>query len=90
MPFDFYNHEFLALIRFPTDYTKFENRVLFPGKLFWLDRGAIGVPAKIGSVDMSGTNPKIIVRENLKKPDFLAIDLQKEILYFSSSDEPKV
>ncbi|XP_040583657.2 LOW QUALITY PROTEIN: low-density lipoprotein receptor-related protein 2 [Lepeophtheirus salmonis] len=59
------------------------------GKLFWLDVGGPGIPSKIGSVYMDGSEPKIIVKD-IRSPEYLAIDLQKEILYYSSSDNPKI
>ena len=57
------------------------------GTLFWLDRGGKGVPAKIGTANMDGSLPKVLVKD-LQMPETLAIDLQKEILYFSSSKYP--
>ena len=59
------------------------------GRLFWLDKGDGIVPAKIGGANMDGSIPKVLVKD-LKNPDFMTIDLQKEILYFSTSHEPKV
>ena len=61
------------------------------GQLFWLDRGGKGrVPTKIGRANMDGTESIIIIRDNIAKPEFLTIDLQKEVLYFSSSQPPKI
>ena len=60
------------------------------GQLFWLDRGGRGVPTKIGKVNMDGTESKILIQDDLEMPDFMTIDIQKEILYFSSSHNPKV
>ena len=58
------------------------------GKLFWLDRGgAGGVPPKLASANMDGSKPSILVNLT-KKAEFLTIDLQKEVLYFSTSDYP--
>ena len=60
------------------------------GKLFWLDRGGNGVPAKIGKANMDGTEVEVIVQGNLEGPEFLTIDIQKEILYFSTSRQAKI
>ena len=61
------------------------------GQLFWLDRGGKGrVPTKIGSANMDGSDPKIVIKDKISNPEFLTIDLQKEVLYFSSSHTPKI
>ena len=60
------------------------------GRLFWLDRGGRGVPSKVGKVNMDGSEPEVIVSGDLQQPEVLTIDLQKEILYFSSSHDPKI
>lgn len=59
------------------------------GRLFWLDRGGVGVPAKIGGANMDGSVPKVLVQD-IFGPETLTIDLQKEILYFSSSKNPSI
>ena len=56
------------------------------GRLFWLDRGGRnGVSPKVGKVNMDGSDPKVIVSKDLQSPEVLTIDLQKEVLYFSTS-----
>lgn len=56
------------------------------GRLFWLDRGGKnGVSPKVGKVNMDGSDPQVIVSKNLQSPEFMTIDLQKEVLYFSTS-----
>ena len=60
------------------------------GQLFWLDRGGRGVPTKIGKVNMDGSDSTIIIQDDLEMPEFLTIDIQKEVLYFSSSHNPKI
>ena len=59
------------------------------GGLFWLDKGGVGVPAKLGAAKMDGSNPKVLIRD-LLEPEFLTVDLQKEILYFSTSRDAKI
>ena len=59
------------------------------GGLFWLDKGGVGVPAKLGAAKMDGSNPKVLVKD-LLEPEFLTVDLQKEILYFSTSRDAKI
>ena len=39
---------------------------------------------------MDGTEPEVIVKGNLEGPEFLTIDIQKEILYFSTSRNAKI
>ena len=60
------------------------------GALFWLDRGGRGVPTKIGKVNMDGTDAQVLIKDDLEMPDFMTIDIQKEIIYFSSSHNPKI
>ena len=60
------------------------------GRLFWLDRGGGGIPTKIGSANMDGSKAAVLVKGGLEDPEFLTIDLQKEILYFSSSHNPQI
>ena len=55
------------------------------GLLYWLDQGGAGVPAKIGKANMDGTNPKVLVSDRLTNPEFLTIDPDTDMLYFSSS-----
>ena len=60
------------------------------GKIYWLDQGGAGVPAKIGKANMDGSNPVILLQGNLSVPEFLTIDPDTEKIYFSHSDEAKV
>ncbi|KAF4524942.1 hypothetical protein B566_EDAN012698 [Ephemera danica] len=53
------------------------------GKLYWIDEGGYGVPSKVGRVNMDGTNPMVLV-DNLEKPEAIAIDLDKKLVYFST------
>ena len=39
---------------------------------------------------MDGSDPKIVIKDKISNPEFLTIDLQKEVLYFSSSHTPKI
>ena len=60
------------------------------GKLYWLDAGGAGVPAKVGVANMDGTDPKILVSENITKPEAIFVDPDTDRIYFSSSFDPKV
>ena len=60
------------------------------GQLFWLDAGGNGVPTKIGSANMDRTKATVLVKGGLEQPEFLTVVIQKEILYFSSSHNPKI
>ena len=55
-----------------------------------IDAGGNGVPTKIGSANMDGTKATVLVKGGLEQPEFLTVDIQKEILYFSSSHNPKI
>ena len=66
----------------------FSNFVAFSQYLNF--KGGRGVPTKIGSANMDGSKATVLVKGNLEDPEFLTIDLQKEILYFSSSHKPKI
>ena len=56
------------------------------GRLFWLDRGGRnGVSPKIGKVNMDGSQAQVIISKDIQSPEFMTIDLQKEVLYFSTS-----
>jgi low density lipoprotein-related protein 2 len=57
------------------------------GKMYWLDSGGGGVPAKLASANMDGSQPKIITKD-ITKPMALSLDTDKNILYFSHGGEP--
>lgn len=59
------------------------------GKIYWTDGGGYGVPQKIGKVNMDGTNSIILV-DNLERPEAIAIDIERKILYFSTQYPPEV
>ena len=60
------------------------------GALYWLDQGGVNVPAKIGKAMMDGSNPTVLVNDSLGRPEFLTIDPDTDMLYFSSSQPAKV
>uniref|UniRef100_T1IUN7 EGF-like domain-containing protein n=1 Tax=Strigamia maritima TaxID=126957 RepID=T1IUN7_STRMM len=60
------------------------------GKLFWLDEGGPGVPAKVARVDMDGKNPKILAQEGIVHPEFITADLKNKRLFWSLSSDGKV
>lgn len=47
-----------------------------------MDEGGYGVPAKVGKVNMNGSNP-IILLEDIERPEAITIDLYTKLLYFS-------
>ncbi|XP_013773508.1 low-density lipoprotein receptor-related protein 2-like isoform X2 [Limulus polyphemus] len=55
------------------------------GKLFWLDEGGVGVPPKLGRVDMDGKNSTVLVKERLHHLEVLSVDLVNKRLYWSQS-----
>jgi low density lipoprotein-related protein 2 len=48
-----------------------------------MDEGGYGVPAKVGKVNMNGSNP-IILLEDIERPEAITIDLDSKLLYFSA------
>ena len=55
------------------------------GYLYWLDEGGVGVPRKIGKAYMDGSNPTVLVKDNLHTLEALTIDIVNKKLYFSQS-----
>ena len=60
------------------------------GKMYWLDQGGVGVPAKLGSANMDGSDAKILVQTDITFPESLAVDDDSNKIYFSSSGNQKV
>ena len=48
------------------------------------------MPRKVASVNMDGSNPEILVRDNLFSLGYLALDMEQEILYWSEGGAQKV
>ncbi|KRZ56210.1 Low-density lipoprotein receptor-related protein [Trichinella nativa] len=72
-----------------------EKGVVFPvsialhpvmGLLFWLDEGGPSVARKLARAEMDGSNPTVIVSSDLARLDFLTVDLDAQMLYFSQSE----
>lgn len=55
------------------------------GFLYWLDDGGVGVPKKIGKALMDGSNPSILVKDNLNTLEAITIDIVNKKIYFSQS-----
>lgn len=62
---------------------------LFCRQLFWTDEGGYGVPAKVARVNMDGSQP-IILAEDVDKPEAITIDLESNLVYFSTQYPPQV
>ncbi|CAG5126006.1 unnamed protein product, partial [Candidula unifasciata] len=58
-----------------------------PGKglLYWGDGGVPGVPAKIGVMDMDGSNPRVLLSVGIRNPAYLTLDTQSQSLYFTDT-----
>ena len=54
-------------------------------KLYWLDQGGPGVPRKVARMSLDGSDPEVLVKDNLQHLDFLTIDIDKQVLYWSES-----
>ncbi|XP_055493679.1 LOW QUALITY PROTEIN: low-density lipoprotein receptor-related protein 2a [Leucoraja erinacea] len=56
------------------------------GKLYWTDQGTeSGIPAKIASANMDGTNARVLFTNNLDHVEFITIDIKERKLYWSIS-----
>uniref|UniRef100_A0A672JCA6 Low density lipoprotein receptor-related protein 2b n=1 Tax=Salarias fasciatus TaxID=181472 RepID=A0A672JCA6_SALFA len=55
------------------------------GKLFWTDKGADNVPAKVGSGFMDGSNLTVLYTGNLANIEFIAADISTQKLYWGVS-----
>lgn len=53
------------------------------GKMYWLDDGGAGVPSKVARANLDGSNPLILV-ENVDRPESIAIDMDRKIVYYST------
>ncbi|XP_014790122.2 very low-density lipoprotein receptor-like, partial [Octopus bimaculoides] len=53
------------------------------GLLYWTDKGSYDIPVKIGAVKMDGSDPQILVKDNMQTPGFLTKDPNDPILYWS-------
>ncbi|XP_069108702.1 low-density lipoprotein receptor-related protein 2-like isoform X5 [Argopecten irradians] len=55
------------------------------GTLYWADLGGNGVSAKIASMRMDGTDPKIVHERRVEVPGDIAIDTHSNLLYWADS-----
>nr|CAD7197742.1 unnamed protein product [Timema douglasi] len=53
------------------------------GKLYWVDEGGFGVPAKVGKVNMDGSKPEVLA-DDIERPEAITIDIDKKMLYYST------
>lgn len=55
-----------------------------PRKLYWTDQGTeSGIPAKVASADMDGSNPVNMFTNNLDHIEFLTVDIRENKLYWA-------
>lgn len=53
-------------------------------KVYWTDQGTeSGIPAKVASADMDGSNPVILFTNNLDHVEFLTVDIRENKLYWA-------
>ncbi|XP_072435639.1 low-density lipoprotein receptor-related protein 2a isoform X3 [Chiloscyllium punctatum] len=56
------------------------------GKLYWTDQGTdSGIPAKIASAYMDGSNPRVLFTNDLDQVEFISIDIKARRLYWAVS-----
>uniref|UniRef100_UPI003D9CB815 low-density lipoprotein receptor-related protein 2a precursor n=1 Tax=Danio rerio TaxID=7955 RepID=UPI003D9CB815 len=54
------------------------------GKMYWTDHGTeSGIPAKVASADMDGSNAAILFTHNLEHVEFITIDITENKLYWA-------
>uniref|UniRef100_A0A8B9LU25 Low-density lipoprotein receptor-related protein 2 n=1 Tax=Astyanax mexicanus TaxID=7994 RepID=A0A8B9LU25_ASTMX len=54
------------------------------GKMYWTDQGTeSGVPAKVASADMDGSNSVVLYTNNLDHVEFITIDIKENKLYWA-------
>ena len=59
------------------------------GKIFWIDEGGFGVPAKVGKVNMDGSMSTVLV-DDVENPEAITIDVDKKDIYFSTRHPPGI
>lgn len=60
------------------------------GKLFWIDEGGFGVPAKVGKINMDGTGALVLTSDNLENPEAITLDLDRKDIYYSTRHPPGI
>jgi len=58
--------------------------------LYWADAGGRGVPIKIASVNLDGSESKVIIKNRLNKVVKLACDNENKVLYWTEGLLQKV
>ncbi|XP_041374759.1 low-density lipoprotein receptor-related protein 2-like [Gigantopelta aegis] len=53
------------------------------GKLYWSDRGSRGLTMKIASMNLDGTDPKVLVNAGIRNPVYLACDTKNNMLFWA-------
>nr|XP_022902920.1 low-density lipoprotein receptor-related protein 2 [Onthophagus taurus] len=53
------------------------------GKVYWTDEGGYGVPEKVGKVNMDGSNPIVLSKDD-EEPDAITIDIERKMIYYST------
>ena len=58
--------------------------------IYWGDGGVLGIPAKIGVVEMDGSNPKVLLTNGIRSPSYMTIDTLTQSLYFTDTFNRRV
>lgn len=53
--------------------------------LYWIDVGGQDVPHKIASVNLDGSEPKVLWKQNLLHVDEIAIDIENRRLFWTNA-----
>ncbi len=59
-------------------------------KLYWLDEGGQGVPRKVASMNLDGTDSQIVTQSDLQMLDFITINTTSQELYWTEGTSSKV
>ncbi|XP_013407657.1 low-density lipoprotein receptor-related protein 2-like [Lingula anatina] len=60
------------------------------GKVYWLDEGFASVPRKVASMYMDGSNPTVLVSDNLFEFGYITLDAANQALYWSQGSHETI
>ena len=59
-------------------------------KLYWLDEGGLGVPRKVASMNLDGSEPTVLLSDGLGHVDKITCDNTNQALYWTEGYSQKV
>ncbi len=58
--------------------------------MYWLDEGGTGIPRKVASANLDGSNPQILTKNDLQSLGKITIDVENQVLYWTQPTARKV